>query len=339
MLTIKFKNDARTNQIPLSIIEKCPNSPIYTYWKEHPLEEIELDMNYDIFMIILCVLNGTINYHYVSEEIKMTMDQYCLINDVAIPLEHHFRDKLNKKFIKLKEKINKQCTILHNFIDSTGQLVLLDCDTYVECKKIFQNKKNIIPIQLIYTSYDTDLDITSVPSCISIYDGLPIYRKLINLKDSTGLDKDYLKIERLTDHINDLSNSTNVNIMLARFHMFYKHEKVQFRLPNINLRTPLPKKSRLININEENIYNNDLFCPNEIIYNNEALKLSRLQICSHKYTDIHHYDGPIINVVIPTWDIFNYITSIIENNTAMIKQNITKSHGVLYGFVTCDESI
>lgn len=189
-VTIHLKNDPRTINMQIKLFEKHQSSPIYAYWLTNQ-DKIELDIDYDSMITIIAVLKNKISYQCVSKKIKSLLDKFCLVDETIVIIE----DILKQKFNNIFSKIIK-------FVNNDRPCVTFPEKSYLEYKQIFANKWNIIPIQVIMFKDSI--------ACLSIYEGLPIYRE-----DKTN--------KKINVKISDASNDDIIDIIKTRYSMFYKH--------------------------------------------------------------------------------------------------------------------
>ena len=159
-INIKVTHQGKIVIIPLYILEKYPESPIYNYWKEYELitlnfEDICQNINYELdfntFVIICDILCGKKNITEQSFDIKKIMDKLGLISPLKMELYQAINDKTN-------EKINK----LDNFLNNCWQILEIKNEAKFNFYKLkFSKNKNFIPFKfnnssglVIYTPTD-----------------------------------------------------------------------------------------------------------------------------------------------------------------------------------------
>uniref|UniRef100_A0A6C0CBT5 Uncharacterized protein n=1 Tax=viral metagenome TaxID=1070528 RepID=A0A6C0CBT5_9ZZZZ len=157
-ITIKFPNNNKTIKFDKLYLSKYPHSVITCHCEIFPeLDDMELDTAYDDFKIIYNVVIGKLKQWQVSEYILQLASKYGLVDDELCGIKN-----------LLNDKINNTCLQINNFLNSRNVLFVPDCIAeYLEYKKIFAAKKNIIPFQVVLL--DDEI------CCINIYAGLPIY--------------------------------------------------------------------------------------------------------------------------------------------------------------------
>jgi len=292
-LIIGFWNDARTISIPPDIIKQYPLSPIYGYWIENPNDTIMIqDICYADFCIIAQVIQGHIKQYHVSKQIKEYLHHYGFINDVLYEIEC---------------ALDKTCHKMESFLEYPDNIFLTTAEEYPFYKKLFHDKKHIIPIQVIYRidcSNNSDID------CISIYDGLPIYY------GNSIYEK---KAHTLEQHV---SISNSIDIKYARKKMFFSkfRDIVIPGDPYIFLtKNEIVEKQSILS----GIFDND-----DITYNMNVMKLIQDHLSDNYHWIMQHehikhdyeskfidFNGKIVDIVI----------SLVQKNEALFRSYYDRS--------------
>jgi hypothetical protein len=157
IIIIGFNNDTRTYELPRDIIKKYPNSILSLYEASASSDPIIItDMTYEQFGIIHDVITDKVKQWMVEPYIFNFMDKYGLIDDTLLTLHNIMIANMNSEFVRVD-----------NFLKDGDLLMAKDKKQYIEYKKIFENNKNVMSVQV---TCQNDKII-----CINLLDSVPIY--------------------------------------------------------------------------------------------------------------------------------------------------------------------
>ncbi len=158
-IIIGFNNNTKTFELPKTIIQSYPNSILSLYEAAETNEKIIIeDMTYEQFQSIYDVITKKTKQWLVSSDILKFMDKYGLVDDVLLTIHNNINIKTNEKLLRLDKFLN-------------GDEILLSAKYYYQYEKykiLFENNKNIMPVQVAYDRGGRIL-------CINIFDSIPIY--------------------------------------------------------------------------------------------------------------------------------------------------------------------
>ena len=182
---ISFPNDARKQAVAKSLFNAYPNSIVNAHAEVFPeSNEIELEMSYADFCIILNMIKGKVKQWEIPKDIYQIAYKYGLVNDDL----HSFKNILNNKR-------NDTLTRIDTFLKSPDTMFIPDIiSDYLEYKEIFARQKNIIPVQVVFDKV------------INIYGGVPIYAGNIRWDKS---------LSTLEEHNITLNGDININAIRA----------------------------------------------------------------------------------------------------------------------------
>ena len=156
---IGFKNDDRVFILQMDIIKKYPHSALFGYCEHHKLElgeKLILDtIDYETFgKIYDRLLDPTLE---ISSDMMKLMDQHGLVDETVC--------SVSKIFDECK---NQEMKMFNDFMNGAEKFYLTkNAEDYTKFKKIFANRPDIIPIQLISTNNKI--------IGINVFNGIPIY--------------------------------------------------------------------------------------------------------------------------------------------------------------------
>jgi hypothetical protein len=194
IITIGFDQDTGTYELPKSIVSKYPDSILSLYETSGSNEPIIItDMTYEQFGIIYDVITGKKKQWMVDPYILNLMDKYGLVNDILLALHLNINKKINEEFMKME-----------NFLNNGKMLLPDNMQQYEEYKKLFENNKNIMSIQMTFDYYGLII-------CINLLESIPIYY------NHDGSNPKYV-LENM-----DICESNEMDINLLRYHIIVRN--------------------------------------------------------------------------------------------------------------------
>ncbi len=168
IIVIGFNNDTRTYELPKDITKFYPNSILSLYETAETNEKIIIeDMTFENFQIVYDVIIGKQKQWLVASDILKFLDKYGLVDDILLKLHNN-----------INIKSNNELSCIDEFVNGNKEQLLLtsSAEYYDEYKKLFENNKNIMSVQITY-----DFDKLT---CINILEKVPIYYKSKNVLDN-----------------------------------------------------------------------------------------------------------------------------------------------------------
>ena len=188
---VRIINKEEYLDMSLDIIEKYPNSPFYSYFKEYQTNNVcfndictnlDFQLNFEQFVIMYNYVSNKYHYLDAPDDIKILMDKFNFIDPVLIYVANQIENKNKKLYAEILKNSKQLYDKFDIFMSKKNTLLTMNFDEYKVYKDIFSTNPNIIPVQIILNKFfmNTKMSIDREKmaffiQCIHIYDGLPLY--------------------------------------------------------------------------------------------------------------------------------------------------------------------
>ena len=217
---VRIINEERYLDMSLDVIEKYPNTPFYSYFKEFPTNNVffndictslDFHINFEEFITMYDYVSNKYHYLDAPDNIKNLMDKFNFIDPTLISVANQIENNKKNLYAGILKSLKQLYDRFDIFISKKNTLLTMNFDEYQMYKDALSTNPNIIPVQIILnhkrfvTELTTIREIEKRPyfiQCINIYDGLPLYHasQFIDEPDIFFLENEYTRSVQYDSH-------------------------------------------------------------------------------------------------------------------------------------------